>query len=158
MGRIQVREHYDREVVVRVSGDVASEALPCSTVLDTFMTVLLTDTPSKSVASRIWFPTIQRIDGPNTVQAGLFEKLCAIEPTIPLGQVENIEIKRAIGSGVERGRNPLLILELAVVDLVPSSAIRDDEEICRLRPLAEESETELKKKRSKRSVKRSRAR
>jgi hypothetical protein len=31
-------------------------------------------------------------------------------------------------------------------------------EICRLRPLAEESEMELKKKRSKRSVKRSRAR
>src|SRR6266436_1616013 len=30
-------------------------------------------------------------------------------------------------------------------------------EICRLRPLEEESETELKKKRSKRSVKRSRA-
>src|ERR1700730_11039534 len=91
-----------------------------------FMTVLLTDVPSKSVASRIWFPIIQRIDGPDTVKAGLFEKWCAIERTIPLGQVENIKIKRAIGSGVERGRDPLLILELAVVDLVPSSAIRDD--------------------------------
>ena len=73
--------------------------------------------------AQVRFAIIQQINRPYTVEAGLLEKLVAIERVIPFGQIKDIEIQRAIGSGIESGRDPLLILELAVVDLISGSPI-----------------------------------
>src|ERR1700722_19721368 len=109
---IQIGEHHDRKTVVRIAGNSAGKALPGSAVLDALVVVLLADHPAKSITSGIWLTVIEWIHGPNAVQAGLLEQLRAIQ--------------RGVGGRVERGRDPLWIFELAVVQFVAGGAIGND--------------------------------
>jgi hypothetical protein len=67
IGTGQIREHYYREAVVGISGDIASEALPRTAMFDAFVFLLLTNAPTKSVSSRVWLSVVQRIYRPYAV-------------------------------------------------------------------------------------------
>src|SRR5208282_5979882 len=65
-------------------------------------------------------------DSPHLIEARSLQKLLGVERGIPLGQIEDGEVKRAVGGGVQGGRNPLLILEFAFDQAVSGGAVGDD--------------------------------
>lgn len=123
---VEIGEDDDGEVVVDVARNVAGEALPRAAVFEDFVAVHGVDFPAEAVIGRVGFAVVERINGPDAVEAGLFQKLRAVERAIPFGEVENVEVKGAVGGGIESRRNPGLILELAAVDFVAGGAIGDD--------------------------------
>src|SRR5208283_1402425 len=88
--------------------------------------VLLADHPAKSITSGIWLAVIEGIHGPNALQAGSFEKLRAIQRVIPFVQINRVEIQRAICGGIKSGRDPLLVFEFTVFDLIAGGTIGND--------------------------------
>jgi hypothetical protein len=88
--------------------------------------VLLADHPAKSITGGIWFAVIERIHGPNAIQAGLFQELRAIQRGVPFVQINHVEIQRSICCGIKSGRDPLLVFQFAVFDLTTGSPIRND--------------------------------
>src|SRR5690349_18998671 len=80
--------------------------------------------PAKPVGVR--FTIVESDRRPHLVEAGSLEKLFRVERVVPFGEVVNAEIQGAVCCGVKSGRNPFLVLQLAVHQSIPGSTVRYD--------------------------------
>ena len=92
----------DGQTIVNVAGNLRFKALPGAAVLDELVAALILDEPSESVVTRVGLPVLERRHRPHLIQARAFKELVGVERGVPLGQVEDRKIQRAIGGGIER--------------------------------------------------------
>lgn len=96
-------------------------------MLDESVTVERADAPGEAVVIGVGLAIVEKKDGPHAVEGGLAKEGGAVEGVVPLGEIENVEVEGAVGSGVEGGRDPGLVLEMAVLaEFVAGSAIGND--------------------------------
>src|SRR5690242_18955173 len=105
---------------------MASESLPSTALLNDPASVDCIAFPAKTVISRVRFAIIQWKHGPHALETGALQQLLAIKRAIPVCQIQNIEVERAIGSRVIRWRHPRLILQYTFVELVAHGPVGDD--------------------------------
>ena len=98
---IEIGEYHDGEAVVDIARDVGGEALPGAAVLEQFVAVRLIDTPAEAVG-RV-FAVAEGAGRPHLVEARFLKKLFGVEGGIPLFEIEDGEIHRAVGRGIEAG-------------------------------------------------------
>src|ERR1700677_3922122 len=91
-----VTEHNHRQVFINSSPDVACEALPRASVFDQLMPIYRRDSPGEAVVCRIGAAVIERKHGPDPVEAGLRQQASTVESFVPLGEIEHVEVKRAV--------------------------------------------------------------
>src|ERR1700735_115965 len=102
---------------------MAYEPLPAAVVANYFVSSHAVDRPSEAIISRIRFAVVEREYGPDSIQAGLAQKLCSIEGFVPFGQVQHVKVEGAVGGGIERRRYPGLVSDDVAVELVARSAV-----------------------------------
>jgi len=56
-------------------------------------------------------------------EARTLDQFFSVESRVPLGEIEDVEVQRAVGGGVQTGRNVLLIFQLAFDQTIPRGAV-----------------------------------
>src|SRR5262245_52424505 len=90
-------------------------------MMDDAVPLRLVREPAKTV--RIGLAVVQFYWSPHLIEAGLLQKLFAVERGVPLRHIQYAEIERAVSSAVEGGRNPFLILQFSLFEPVSGSAV-----------------------------------
>src|SRR5215470_3216185 len=87
------------------------------------MAILLVDEPPESVLSGVGLAVLEFSHGPHLLERGARHEFLRVKSGVPFGEIDDGEIERAVGGGVQCGRNPLLILQLTFDPAISSTAI-----------------------------------
>src|SRR5262249_39308895 len=120
----KVAEHDDRDIIGEITGNAGFETLPRAAVMVPGLGAGLIQEPAEAVwIGPAAFKRAWCIDpGP----ALALENRPSRQPAIPRDEIEYREIECPVRRGVERRRDPFLVLELAVQQTVSRSAIGND--------------------------------
>src|SRR5580698_7972450 len=88
----QIRQHYDRQLIVNVARDGSLETLPSAIMADHPVPVPLADEPAKAVAILVRLAVFQLRWSPHLIEARSRQQSLGVQSRIPLCQVEDGEI------------------------------------------------------------------
>src|SRR5580765_1041197 len=90
------------------------------------MSVAGLDEPTETVVTRIRFAVAQRGYRPHLLQARFLKERFGVQRGIPLRKIEDGKIKATVRGRVYRRRDPLLILQVSILQAVPRGAVRNN--------------------------------
>src|ERR1700730_4166667 len=90
------------------------------------MTVLSLDKPAEAVMPGVRLPITELGHGPHLLEARSLQKSLGVKRGIPFGKIPDGEVHTAIGSRIQCGRHPLLVLQLPFQQPVSCRAVRYD--------------------------------
>ena len=105
-----IGEHDDRELPIEVTRHGSLESLPVAVVFDHPSPAQRVDFPPIAVVIERPLTIHVRIHRPHACEVCLRQQAVAVQRGIPAAEIKNRRIEAAIGSAVQCGRNPGLVL------------------------------------------------
>ena len=110
----QIRECDHSQLIVDITIDSRFKSLPRAVVVNAAVSGPIVNEPAKTVVAFVLLPILQTYGRPHQVKARPLQKFFRVQGGVPLLQIENREVKAAVGGRVHHGRHPLLILQFAL--------------------------------------------